>query len=94
MNRCPQCLDNLSATAEVCSKCGYAILKDFTETPAMFGLDETQATKILSDEKMTPEKWQKIKSLFEAAQEIAPEKREKFLNNACGADTELKTIDR
>ncbi|MGI9054907.1 MAG: serine/threonine-protein kinase, partial [Pyrinomonadaceae bacterium] len=90
MNRCPQCLDSLSATAEVCSKCGYAILNDITETLAIFGLDETQAIKILSDEKMTPEKWQKIKSLFEAAQEIAPEKREKFLKNACGEDSVLK----
>ena len=57
---------------------------------SIYGLDETQATKILSDEKMTPEKWQKIKSLFEAAQEIAPDKREKFLENACGADDDLK----
>ncbi len=90
MNNCPQCLNILSANAEVCAKCGYSLFKDITATLAMFGFDETQATEILSDEKMTPEKWQKIKSLFEAAQEISPEKREKFLKNACGADADLK----
>ena len=40
---------------------------------------------------MTPEKWQKIKGLFEAAQEISPDKRESFLRNACGEDAELKS---
>ena len=56
----------------------------------MSDLDETQATKILFDKSMTPEKWQKIKGLFEAAQEVSPDKREKFLKNACGDDTDLK----
>ena len=57
----------------------------------MFGFDETQATEILSDEKMTPEKWQKIKSLFDVAQELVPEKRKKFLDNACSKDEDLRT---
>ncbi len=39
---------------------------------------------------MEAERWQKIKGLFDAALELAPAKREKFLNNACGADAELR----
>ena len=73
-------------TVEVCSRCGFSIAEDVTKTLIAFGLDETQATKILSDKKMTPEKWQKIKGLFEAAQDVSPDKREKFLKNACGDD--------
>jgi predicted Ser/Thr protein kinase len=38
---------------------------------------------------MDTERWQKIKSLFEAAQEIAPEKRKKFLGKACAGDADL-----
>ena len=90
MNKCPQCQNILSANAEVCSKCGYSLFKDIAATFAMFGFGETQATETFSDEKMTPEKWQKIKSLFEAAQEISPEKREQFLQDAWGADEDLK----
>lgn len=91
MNKCPQCLTVLSEPGEVCEKCGFSILEDITRTFAGIGLDETQATKILSDEKMTPEKWQKIKGLFEAAQEIRHEKRQSFLANACSNDEELKS---
>ena len=43
---------------------------------------------------MTPEKWQKIKDLFEAVQDISPGKRAKFLENACGDDSELKARSR
>lgn len=39
---------------------------------------------------MDAERWQKIKSLFDAAQELEPKKREKFLDNACAGDTELR----
>ena len=39
---------------------------------------------------MDAERWQKIKSLFDVVQEIAPEKREKFLNNACAGDVQLR----
>jgi len=39
---------------------------------------------------MNTKHWQKIKSLFDAAQELAPEQRQKFLDNACGADAELR----
>ena len=85
MNKCPQCLNILSEAVKVCEQCGFSLSEDITKTLSILNLDKTQATKILSDEKMTPEKWQKIKGLFEAAQEIAPDKREKFLENACGA---------
>ena len=90
MHKCPQCLNILSEAFKVCEQCGFSLSEDITKTLSILNLDKTQATKILSDEKMTPEKWQKIKSLFEAAQEIAPDKREKFLENACGADDDLK----
>ncbi len=90
MNKCPRCLNPFSTAAEVCPECGFSLIEDITETLSRFGFNETQATKILAEDEMTPEKWQKIRGLFEAAQEIAPEKREKFLENACGADADLK----
>ncbi len=80
MNKCPQCLNALSASAEVCPICRFSVAED---------ISKTQATKILSEKKMTPEKWQKIKGLFEAAQDILPNKRKRFLENACGGDGEL-----
>lgn len=40
---------------------------------------------------MTPEKWQKIKDLFEAAQNVSPDERAEFLQNACNGDAELKS---
>ena len=39
---------------------------------------------------MDAERWQKIKSVFNAAQEIEPEKCEKFLDDACGNDLDLR----
>jgi serine/threonine-protein kinase len=39
---------------------------------------------------MNAERWQKIKKLFDAAQEIEPEKRDKFLDETCGNDSELR----
>ena len=39
---------------------------------------------------MNPERWQKIKSLFEAVQEVEPEKRSKFLEKACAGDVDLR----
>lgn len=91
MNKCPQCLNILSVSIEVCPKCSFSLLEDKTRTLGSQDVDKTQSTKILSDEKMTPEKWQKIKQLFDAAQEISPKKRERFLQNACGDDSELKS---
>ena len=38
---------------------------------------------------MNPERWQKIKGLFDAAVELAPAKRGKFLKKTCGTDVEL-----
>jgi serine/threonine-protein kinase len=40
---------------------------------------------------MNTERWQKIKGLFDAAQELAPDKRSKFLDSACGNDAELRS---
>jgi len=40
---------------------------------------------------MNPERWQKIKGLFEAAQELEPKKRARFLDSACGDDAELRS---
>ncbi|HEV8159395.1 MAG TPA: serine/threonine-protein kinase, partial [Pyrinomonadaceae bacterium] len=39
---------------------------------------------------MDAERWQKIKCLFDAVQEIEPKKREKFLGDACGNDLDLR----
>ena len=39
---------------------------------------------------MEPERWQKVKALFEAASALAPDKRDKFLSNACSGDGELE----
>lgn len=39
---------------------------------------------------MNTERWQKIKSLFDAAQELEPKKRAKFLDNACAGDEDLR----
>ena len=39
---------------------------------------------------MNPERWQKVKGLFDAAVELEPAKRGMFLKKACGADAELR----
>jgi len=39
---------------------------------------------------MDAERWQKIKSLFDAVQEIEPEKRAEFLDDACADDSDLR----
>ncbi|HSK72177.1 MAG TPA: serine/threonine-protein kinase, partial [Pyrinomonadaceae bacterium] len=39
---------------------------------------------------MDSERWQKIKGLFDVALEIEPEKRSRFLKNACADDVELR----
>ena len=39
---------------------------------------------------MDAERWQKIKKLFDAVQEIEPEKRDTFLDETCGDDLELR----
>ncbi|MFN2394027.1 MAG: protein kinase, partial [Pyrinomonadaceae bacterium] len=39
---------------------------------------------------MNSERWQKIKDLFDATLELAPAKREKFLDNVCGDDLSLR----
>lgn len=39
---------------------------------------------------MNPERWQQIRKLFDAALEIPPAQRSRFLDSACQADTELR----
>ncbi len=39
---------------------------------------------------METERWQKIKGLFDAALEVESKKRGRFLDNACGDDSELR----
>jgi serine/threonine-protein kinase len=39
---------------------------------------------------MDAERWQKIKAVFDAAQDIGREERGKFLDDACGGDPELR----
>ena len=40
---------------------------------------------------MTPERWQRIGELFEAAVRIDPAERAAWLRDACGGDDELRT---
>ena len=40
---------------------------------------------------MNPERWQKIKDVFDAASEIESSKRIKFLDNACVNDAKLRS---
>jgi serine/threonine protein kinase len=39
---------------------------------------------------MTPERWQKVREIFQSALERAPEERSAFLANACGGDEALR----
>ncbi len=78
MNECPKCNAVLSETERECRVCGWA---DFTSA------GETQK---FNEQTMDTEHWQKIKSLFEAVQELEPKKREKFLDKACGNELELR----
>ena len=39
---------------------------------------------------MNSERWQKVKKLFDVAVELAPVKRQRFLDKSCGADEELR----
>ena len=90
MNKCPRCLSALAERAKLCPACGYAVFEDIAETLRLFGLNETAATEILDDRSMTPEKWEKIKALFESAQELPSAEREKLLRKACADDAALK----
>ncbi len=86
MNKCPQCQNISDKSVEVCSICNFSA----AETFPLGDSDDKEATKILSNESITPEKWQKIKSLFEAASELEPRKRGNFLKNVCGDDEQLR----
>lgn len=39
---------------------------------------------------MTPERWQKVKEIFEAALKVEPAQRSLFLSRACGSDDNLR----
>lgn len=39
---------------------------------------------------MTPDRWQEIKVILARMQEISPERRDRFLEDACGTDEELR----
>src|SRR5437762_14326614 len=39
---------------------------------------------------MTPERWQRLKVLFQEAAPLAPEARPEFLRERCGADDDLR----
>ncbi|MEZ5426252.1 MAG: bifunctional serine/threonine protein kinase/MFS transporter [Pyrinomonadaceae bacterium] len=90
MNKCPRCLKVLPRRAHLCPECGFSLVAEITETISLLGLDETGATRILESKTMTPEKWQKLKGLFEAAQEIPAAGRDAFLRQACGGDSDLR----
>jgi serine/threonine protein kinase/Tol biopolymer transport system component len=48
------------------------------------------ASGIVPERKMTPELWQRLKSLFQAALEETTQDRAAFIEAACGGDLELK----
>ncbi len=39
---------------------------------------------------MTPERWQQVEEIFQAALDLTPEERTRFVSEACADDTELK----
>lgn len=91
MNKCPQCFYVFSETDGVCLRCGLPEKKGGPGDSSAAGWDRTEATKILADDSMTPERWQKIKGLFEAVQEVPAENRERFLEKLCRDDPALKS---
>lgn len=91
MKKCLQCSAVLSKSEGECSVCGSRVSSDLTATLRQKNFElETQKTQKLNDQSMDTERWKKIKGLFDAAQELEPKKREKFLDNACGNDVELR----
>jgi predicted Ser/Thr protein kinase len=84
MNKCPQCLAVLpkNEEREECRVCGLNFSSaDFAAT---------LETRKFNGQSMNTERWQKIKHLFDVAQELEPKEREKFLAKACGGDIELR----
>ena len=88
MNKCPQCLAVLSESDERCRACSANISEDFTKT--------VQQSPISAGEKSaaqnTPnaDEWQKVKSLFDAAQKLERAERGKFLEKVCRGKPELR----
>ena len=58
-----------------------------TKRPDSFIFQKTQQ---FNEQTMDAERWQKIKSLLDAVQELEPRKRGKILDNACAGDIELR----
>src|SRR5687768_10919291 len=42
-------------------------------------------------ERMNPERWRKVKELFDAVVELEPAARDEFLDRECGSDVALRT---
>ena len=85
MSKCPKCFAVLPENEAQCRACRFDVPTELAET--IFQDEQPQKFDI---EPMDAQRWQKIKGLFDAAQELEPKKREKFLNNACGEDAELR----
>ena len=88
MNKCPQCLAVLSESDERCRACSATISENFAETlqqsPISTGEKSTTQNMPNSDE------WQKVKSLFDAAQKLEQAERGKFLEKVCRGEPELR----
>ena len=39
---------------------------------------------------MTPERWRQVEEIFQAAVDLLPEERARYLSQACATDTDLK----
>ncbi len=89
MIKCPHCRNILKVGFGYCSECRLSLDDDGQMTVADHDSVENQSTRIMSKEKMTPEKWESIKSLFEVAKGLDTTHRELYLRNACGDDFDL-----
>lgn len=88
MNQCPKCTATLTENEAACRACGADISQEFAQTLPRKNLKFEPEN--FTARGMSKERWQKIKALFDAAQEIEPKKRKKFLDNSCGNDVDIR----
>lgn len=88
MKNCPKCSATLSENEVACRACGTDISQEFAETLPHKNLKPEPEN--FTSQGMSKERWQKIKALFDAAQDIEQKKRGKFLEKSCGNDVDLR----
>lgn len=90
MQNCPRCHAAVPAGQEICKACGLSLKAEFAETKLQMDNTDDKETKKLSGEDKAAERWQRAKSLFNAASGLDPKAREKLLEKSCGDDRELR----